>query len=108
MNIDRQRLALAIAGAALLGGCTLDPKTGELVKPQPELGEASRQTLMAQVVDPDPHYKEAAQTSGDQTARAIEAYREGKVEKPQAPSPTVSVGGSGSGGGSGCGSSGSS
>ena len=101
MNIDRKRLALAVAGAALLGGCTLDPKTGELVKPQPELGEASRQTLMAQVVNPDPRYEGPASSSGVQAERAIEAYREGKVEVPQTPSPTVSVGGSGSGGGSG-------
>ena len=101
MNIDRQRLALAIAGAALLGGCTVDPKTGELVKPVPELGEASRQTLMAQVVNPDPRYEGPATSNGVQAERAIEAYREGKVEVPQTPNPAVSVGGSGGGGGSG-------
>lgn len=98
MNIDRKRLLLAIVGTALLGGCTVDPRTGELVKPQPELGEASRQTFMAQVIDPDPHYPAPALSSGVQAARAIEAYREGKVEQPKAPSATVSAGGSDSGG----------
>jgi len=106
MNIDRKRLGLIALGAAALGGCTVDPKTGDLVPPQPELGEASRQTFLAQVVDPDPQYQAPATSSGVQAQRAIEAYREGKVEEPQAPNTAVSFGGSGNGGGSGSGSGG--
>ena len=98
MNIDRKALCLAFLGAATLGGCAFDPQTGKLVEPHPELGEASRQTFMAQVIDPDPHYPAPALSSGVQAARAVEAYREGKVEQPKAPSATVSAGGSDSGG----------
>lgn len=101
MNIDPKRLALVALGIVALSGCTIDPKTGDLVPPKPELGEASRQTFLAQVVDPDPRYEAPATSSGVQAARALEAYRKGTVEEPQAPSPTVSMGGSGSGSGDG-------
>jgi len=105
MNIDPKRAMLAALAVAALGGCTFDPQTGHIVPVKPELGEASRQTFMAQVVDPDPHYPAPATVSGDQTARAVAAYREGKVEEPKAPAPTAGL--SGSGGGSGSGGSGS-
>jgi hypothetical protein len=99
MNIDRKGLCLALLGAAVLGGCAFDPQTGKLVEPHPELGEASRQTFMAQVVNPDPRYADTVpQSSGVQSERALKAYREGKVEEPKAPSSTVSTGGSGGGG----------
>jgi hypothetical protein len=99
MSIDRKRLALALLGSVVLGGCAFDPQTGKLVEPHPELGEASRQTFMAQVVNPDPQYPDKVpQSSGVQSERALEAYREGKVEQPKTPNPTVSVGGSGNGG----------
>ena len=101
MSIDAKRFGLVVMGVAMLGGCTFDPRTGKLVEPHPELGEASRQTFLAQVVDPDPVYPQPATSSGDQAARAINAYREGKVEQPKAPAPTVSGSGSGSSGGSG-------
>ena len=99
MNIDPKRAMLAALAVAALSGCTFDPQTGRIVPVQPELGEASKQTFAAQVVDPDPHYPDQVpQSSGAQAERAIKAYREGKVEEPKAPSSTVSVGGSGGGG----------
>ena len=105
MNIDPKRAMLAALALAALSGCTFDPQTGHIVPVQPELGEASKQTFAAQVVDPDPHYPAPATVSGDQTARAVEAYREGKVEEPKAPTPTSGLSGSG-GSGSGSGGSG--
>jgi type IV pilus biogenesis protein CpaD/CtpE len=101
MNIDPKRLGLAVLVASLLAGCNFDPRTGHLVTAHPELGEASRQTFAAQVIDPDPQYKDAAPSSGVQAERAVEAYRKGAVEEPQAPNTSVSIGGSGGGGGSG-------
>ena len=99
MNIDPKRAMLAALAVAALGGCTFDPQTGHIVPVKPELGEASRQTFMAQVVNPDPQYPDKVpQSSGVQSERALEAYREGKVEQPKTPNPTVSVGGSGNGG----------
>jgi type IV pilus biogenesis protein CpaD/CtpE len=103
MNIDPKRTMLAAFALAALSGCTFDPRTGHIVPVQPELGEASKQTFAAQVVDPDPHYPAPATVSGDQTARAVEAYREGKVEEPKAPTPTSGLSGSGSGGSGGSG-----
>jgi hypothetical protein len=102
MSIDPKRLGLVVLAVALLTGCNFDPRTGHLVPSHPELGEASRETFAAQVIDPDPQYKDAATSSGVQAARATEAYRKGTVEEPQAPNPTQAIGGSGgssSGGG---------
>ena len=103
MNIDPKRAMLAVLALAALGGCTFDPQTGRIVPVQPELGEASKQTFAAQVVDPDPHYPAPATVSGDQTARAVEAYREGKVKEPKAQRATSGLSGSGSGGSGGSG-----
>jgi type IV pilus biogenesis protein CpaD/CtpE len=94
---------LAAFALAALSGCTFDPQTGHIVPVQPELGEASKQTFAAQVVDPDPHYPAPATVSGDQTARAVEAYREGKVKEPKAQRATSGLSGSGSGGSGGSG-----
>lgn len=99
MSIDRKWVCLALAAAVTLGGCQIDPQT-KLVARGPELGEASRQTLMAQVVDPDPHYATPAETSGSQVERAVAAYRQGTVKTPASISTTSGTGG-GSGGGSG-------
>ena len=103
MNIDPKRALLAALALAALSGCTFDPQTGRIVPVQPELGEASKQTFAAQVVDPDPHYPAPATVSGDQTARAVEAYREGKVKEPKAQRATSGLSGSGSGGSGGSG-----
>lgn len=45
-------------------------------------GEANRQTMMAQVIDPDPVYDETLVTSGDHAAQAIERYRTDAVKEP--------------------------
>ena len=46
-------------------------------------GEANRQTMMAQVIDPDPVYADDAVASGEVGAAAVERYRQGKVEQPE-------------------------
>ncbi len=45
-------------------------------------GEANRQTMMAQVIDPDPVYTDPLVTSGDHAANAVERYRTDKVKQP--------------------------
>lgn len=67
-----------------------------------QFGEANRQTMMAQVVNPDPYYTEPMETSGEHAANAIERYRNDAVTEPEAPSTTTgATGGSGGGGGGG-------
>ncbi len=97
MNTKAKLLA-ASGTAFLLGGCAThsvlqDP--GDSV-----FGEANRQTMMAQVINPEPIYTEPMTTSGEHAATAIERYRNDQVPDPAASSTTAGVtGGSGGGGG---------
>ena len=79
MNIDRIRCIAAAAALAALAGCTqsLLDEPGDA-----SFGEANRQTMMAQVIDPDPVYDEPMVTSGDHAAQAIERYRTDAVKEP--------------------------
>ncbi len=99
MSIDR-RILSAVAFTALLSACSTD---GQSTIASASFGEANRQTMMAQVIDPDPQYTETAPPgSGDQAAAAVERYRKGTVKKPDR-IRTTNVG-SGNGGSSGSGS----
>lgn len=81
MNSDR--IAPIALGAALLllGGC----EHGLNEPPNAAaFGEPNRQTMLAQVVDPDPQYEEAvAPTSGEQAAKAVQRYRTDTVKQPE-------------------------
>ncbi len=80
MNIERT-CGIALASAALLlSGC--EHKIG--TPPDAAVfGEPNRQTMMAQVIDPDPQYDEAtAPSSAEHAAQAVERYRNDKVKKP--------------------------
>jgi hypothetical protein len=93
MRIDRTLLA---AGALLLlSGC----EHGMMGAPQDaaEFGEPNRQTMMAQVVDPDPQYEEPLETSGEHAAQAIERYRTDRVKQPARVRSTQNQGGGGGG-----------
>lgn len=101
MNTERSRLphrplawALALSATALLGGCQY--KDGS-IKSASDFGEANRQTLMAQVIDPDPQYEFLdPATSGDHAAQAIDRYRKGMVKQPdKVTSTSISSGGGG-------------
>lgn len=92
MNIDRLRW-LALAALPLLAACEHDFMGTE--KPASTFGEANRQTLMAQVIDPDPEYDTLVPpTSGEHAGQAAERYRTDKVKKPEKVKSTI--GGSGS------------
>lgn len=100
MNCDRARIAAGVAALWLLAGCSSIPSIYE----QPgdaTFGEANRQTMMAQVINPDPVYTEPMTTSGEHAADAVERYRNDAVKEPETISTTsgASGGSGGSGGG---------
>jgi hypothetical protein len=97
MNFDPIRRAACLAVLPLLASCASVPSVFE--EPgDAAFGEANRQTMMAQVINPDPVYDGPMITSGDHAADAIERYRNDAVKEPETISTTSAVGG-GSGGG---------
>jgi hypothetical protein len=90
-----RRLALGTA-LLLLAGCEhgLAEKAGAA-----KFGEPNRQTMLAQVVDPDPQYEgQPLETSGDKAGDAAERYRTDKVKRPERVRSTSGAGGSSGGG----------
>jgi hypothetical protein len=91
--------ASLLAAPLLLAACASVPPITE----QPgdaAFGEANRQTMMAQVVNPDPVYDEPMVTSGEHAQQAIERYATDSVKQPESISTTETIGGGGGGGGS--------
>lgn len=80
MNIDRRRLVLPIVCLAM-AGCTQGFVThGE---PTIEFGEMNRQTMAAQVVNPEPEYDTLVPaTSADHAAQAVGRYQSDTVKPP--------------------------
>ena len=94
-------LALALAG--LLSACAAQPQQGpaSIMERSDNFGEASRQTLAAQIVDPTPAYQTVVpETSAAHAAQAIDRYNTDKVKTPNKMSSTSSIKGGGGGGGS--------
>jgi type IV pilus biogenesis protein CpaD/CtpE len=85
-----------------LAGCTADGTGGLVYNTGPDtFGEANRQTMAAQIVDPAPVYETAsAAGSGEHAAQAIERYRTDKVKKPEKLRTSNGIAGGGGGGGS--------
>ena len=99
MNCDRAKLGAGVLALLFLAGCSSIPSLYE--EPgDAKFGEANRQTMMAQVINPDPVYTEPMTTSGEHAADAVERYRNDAVKEPETISTTSGAGG-GSGGGSG-------
>ncbi|WP_194954694.1 hypothetical protein [Sphingopyxis solisilvae] len=72
MNTDH--IVLAIVAAVLLAGCTPTDAT---------FGNAVRQTMAAQVVNPDPQYDNAVPTTeAAKAGAAVDRYRTDKVKQP--------------------------
>lgn len=79
MTTDPRRLALLLLLPALAACETTYPGP-----PLSEFGEANRQTMMAQVVNPDPQYDTLnPPTSGEHAGQAGERYRTDKVKAPE-------------------------
>lgn len=101
MNIERTVPALALL--ALLAGCATYGSVGEGFIDDSEFGEANRQTMAAQVIDPDPEYDTLVpESSGEHAAQAIERYRTDKIKQPESIRSTENIrgGGQGNSGGS--------
>jgi hypothetical protein len=98
MNSDRARRIACLALLPFAAGCASVPSLYE-EPDDAKFGEANRQTMMAQVIDPDPVYEEPMVGSGEHAASAVERYRTGTVKEPESVSTTTGTGG-GSGGSS--------
>ena len=80
MNSKLLNRALVIAAIPALAGCAEhDMLAGPSDAP---FGEANRQTMMAQVVNPEPVYETELVTSGEHAAQAVERYRTDAVKQP--------------------------
>ena len=81
MTFERIRIALVLGLAVSAAGCT---SSGGLKQSRADnWGEAYRQTLAAQIINPAPEYDTAfAASSGAKAAQAIERYRTDKVKQP--------------------------
>lgn len=90
MNIKAAVCALLLA-SPLLAACAHDlANGGEEVS---TFGEPNRQTMMAQVIDPDPEYEfNVHDSSAEHAAQAIERYRADKVKQPDTIRSTEVVG----------------
>ena len=81
MTFERIRIAMALSLAAGATGCT--SSGGLKLGRADNWGEAYRQTLAAQIINPAPEYDTAfAASSGAKAAQAIERYRTDKVKQP--------------------------
>lgn len=101
MNIEHLpllRFAAAMTLAVGVSGCAT-PDTPPYMGGKDNFGEANRQTMMAQVIDPAPQYDTAVpDSSADHAADAIERYRTDKVKKPERVQTSSGIGASGGGG----------
>ena len=83
MNFDRRMVVAAVL--ALTAGCTPTDAT---------FGNAVRQTMAAQVVDPDPQHDGAIPTTeAAKTAAAVKRYRSDTVKQPDSIRTTDGEGG---------------
>ncbi|MFC0590388.1 hypothetical protein ACFFF7_13305 [Novosphingobium aquiterrae] len=94
----RITLLALVAAPLALAGCATD---GAGMKMADNWGEANRQTMAAQIIDPDPQYDTANPlTSGDHAAKAVDRYNKDQVKKPDKVRTTnIGTGGGGGGGG---------
>lgn len=101
MRIDL-RLALFALAIPLIGGCTTS-SSAKYGADNEGWGEANRQTMAAQIIDPTPQYDYAVpETGGEHVADAIQRYRDDKVKRPErVKTSSIATGGGGGGGGSG-------
>jgi hypothetical protein len=82
MNIKYSRLTGITAASLALASCATNSMFEE--PGDAAFGEANRQTMMAQVIDPDPQYDDLVPvSSGEHAAAAIERYRTDSVKQPE-------------------------
>lgn len=82
MASDRTRFGLALAAFAIV---LTSPAAAKKPKPAQtdNWGEAVRQTMSAQIIDPNPQYDSAVPVSnGERVSAATDRYRAGRVKQP--------------------------
>ena len=96
MRIDLRLAAIAFAIPAL-AACTTSSSLRQGADDE-GWGEANRQTMAAQIIDPAPQYDYATpETGGEHVADAIQRYRDDKVKRPErVKTSSISTGGGGS------------
>ena len=83
MPIKFGRLLVIALGLQLIVGCTTSSSMRYGADAE-GWGEANRQTMAAQIIDPAPHYDYAVpETSGEHVEKAIERYRTDAVKQPE-------------------------
>lgn len=83
MPIEPVQFAIAILMTVFIAGCA-STDGGVRTARQDNWGEANRQTMAAQIIDPSADYGDVAMTtSGDQVAAALNRYRTDAVKKPE-------------------------
>ncbi|WP_341712984.1 hypothetical protein [Erythrobacter sp.] len=80
MNTDKLLRWALVATLPLLAGCA--DKSIFDAPGDASFGEANRQTMMAQVINPEPEYDGEMVTSGEHAADAVERYRTDTVKQP--------------------------
>jgi hypothetical protein len=80
MNIKTMRHAAILLCCGLVAACN---EEGPPPLASASFGEATRQTFMAQVIDPDPQYDQAFTGDAGNAARAIDRYRHDEVQQPE-------------------------
>jgi len=100
MSIETMRMGIVLGtAAALLSGCATTGAGDPVLGWADNFGEANKEAMAAQIIDPRPVYDTAvAPSSGEHTAQAVTRYRTDKVKKPERLT-TSSVGSSSSGSG---------
>lgn len=79
----RTKLAIAATAALALAGCATGPNGMPYLGGPDNFGEANRQTMAAQVIDPAPVYETAlGESSAQHAVAAQERYRTDKVKQP--------------------------
>jgi hypothetical protein len=78
----RTKVSLTLGAVLLLGGCATQPNGYPYLGGADNWGEANRQTLAAQVVDPVPVYDTPFEGSAQKAVAASDRYYADKVKQP--------------------------
>jgi len=78
----RTKVSLTLGAVLLLGGCVNQPSGRPYIGGADNWGEANKQTLAAQVIDPMPVYDTPFEASAQKAVAASDRYYADKVKQP--------------------------
>jgi hypothetical protein len=92
----RTKVSLTLGAVLLLGGCVNQPSGRPYIGGADNWGEANKQTLAAQVIDPMPVYDTPFEASAQKAVAATDRYYADKVKQPdRVKTSNAEVGGTG-------------